>query len=163
MPNPTENADLAVSPPKNQRGPGAIGRWVDRFLIGCLVLVVAILTATSAPAVLGRPFGGTMLLTHMMASGALVFGLPVFAFAMIRHFLPQHPIARSHAAGFLLTVMAGLLTIASVFACMLPIPSTDQMHRLMQVHKIAGLTMTPAIVLLLIGLRLTRSASHHHS
>ncbi|OYP33795.1 hypothetical protein [Rhodopirellula sp. MGV] len=137
--------------------------WIDRFLIACLILVVAVLTVTSVPALGGQTLGGSMLLTHMMASGMLVFGLPLFAFVMVRYLSPRHSTSWLYVLGYLLIVVAGLGTIASVFYCMLPIPSTDQMHELMQVHKWAGLAMTPAIVLFLIGMRLTRSASRPHS
>ncbi|MCC9603068.1 hypothetical protein LOC67_21170 [Stieleria sp. JC731] len=137
--------------------------WIDRFLIACLIIVVGVLTITSLPALGGQTLGGQMLMAHMMASGALVFGLPVFAFAMLRYLTPRYQTSWTHVIGYLSTLVAGLLTIASVFYCMLPIPSTSQMHEMMHVHKLAGLAMTPAILVMLVGFYFTRSASHRHS
>lgn len=137
--------------------------WIDRLLLFALVLVVGILTVTALPALFGGALGGKMLLAHMMASGALVVGLPVLALAFLRHFWGSTPIARSQQWGYLACVATGLLTIATVFLCMLPIPSTDQMHELILVHGWAGFAMVPATLLLVVGVKATRSASHPRS
>ena len=137
--------------------------WIDRFLLFSLVVVVTALTVTSLPSLGGETLGGQTLMAHMMASGLLVFGLPVFAIAFLRHFSAKKHTAGLQQLGYLATVATGLLTIATVFLCMLPIPSTHQMHALMSAHGWAGFAMIPAILVLLWGVRVTRSASHPRS
>lgn len=137
--------------------------WIDRFLLFALLVVVAALAVTSVPSLRGQTLGGGVLLAHMMASGVLVIGLPVFALAFLRYFSPQRPTSGVQHLGYLATVATGLMTIVTVFLCMLPIPSTHQMHELMSIHGWAGFAMIPAIAVLLVGLRLTRSASHPRS
>ena len=137
--------------------------WIDRFLILALIIVVAVLTVTSLPSLGGETLDGQTLLAHMMASGFLVIGLPIFAIVFLRYFSTGQRTSALQRLGYLGTVLAGLLTIVTVFLCMLPIPSTHEMHSLMALHGWAGFAMIPAIVLLLVGLRITRSASHPRS
>lgn len=140
-----------------------MSRWIDRLLLIALCLVVTVLTVTALPSLSGATLGGGWLLVHMMASGALVIGMPLFALAFLRHFFGGTSLAPSQQLGYLTTLATGLLTIATVFLCMLPIPSTNQMHELMKVHGWAGFAMVPAVLLLLAGVKATRSASHLHS
>ena len=137
--------------------------WIDRILIVALVIVVGVLAATSLPSLSGATLGGGALMTHMMASGVLVIGLPIFALTFLRYFAPRRSTSGIQHIGYVATIACGLLTIATVFVCMMPIPSTGQMHDLMSLHGWSGFAMIPAIAVLLIGLRLTRSASHPRS
>lgn len=137
--------------------------WIDRILLAALVIVVVALTLTSLPSWGGATLDGQALLAHMMASGFLVFGLPIFAIAFLRYFSGQHRTSAIQHVGYLATVAAGLVTIVTVFLCMLPIPSTHEMHSLMSLHGWAGFVMIPAIVVLLLGVRATRSASRPRS
>ncbi|WP_182867503.1 hypothetical protein [Stieleria mannarensis] len=138
--------------------------WIDRILLVALVMVVAVLVFTSWPAAMDeQTLDGQALLAHMMASGVLVMGLPVFALFFLRYLPAKRTTSWLQILGYLATVAAGLVAIATVFLCMLPVPSTHQMHSLMSIHGWAGFMMIPAIVVLLIGTRATRSASHPHS
>lgn len=137
--------------------------WIDRILLIALIAVVIALTVTSLPALGGQALQGQTLLAHMVLSGILVVGLPVFAIAFLRHFSANQSISAWQNLGYLATVLTGLLTITTVFLCMLPIPSTDQMHQLMSAHGWTGFAMIPAIAVLLVGIRTTRSTSRHHS
>ncbi|MEM6473463.1 MAG: hypothetical protein AAF802_28145 [Planctomycetota bacterium] len=136
--------------------------WIDRFLLLSLLVIVVILTITSVSALGGEPLGGNELLAHMMASGVLVVGLPVFAIAAIRH-LPKKDTSTTQGIGVLLTITTGLLSIVTVFLCMLPIASTDQMHTLIKAHRWAGLSMIPSVAILMLGMTFTRSASRPRS
>ncbi|QEF97681.1 hypothetical protein Mal15_17230 [Stieleria maiorica] len=138
--------------------------WIDRILLLALVMVVAVLVFTSWPAAMDeQTLDGQALLVHMMASGVLVMGLPVFALFFLRYLPAKRTTSWLQILGYIATLAAGLVTIVTVFLCMLPVASTHQMHSLMSVHGWAGFMMIPAIVLLLIGTRATRSASHPHS
>ena len=138
-------------------------RWIDRLLIVALICVVAVLVATSLPSLGGDTLAGSTLMTHMLASGALVVGLPIAAMILLRHAVPGRRRSLTYRFGYIATLAAGLVTIATVFVCMLPVASTDQMHSLMSAHGWAGYLMVPAIALLAIGLRVTQSASHPRS
>jgi hypothetical protein len=137
--------------------------WIDRFLLAALVAVVVALAVTSAPSLAGVPLGGRLLLGHMLSSGALVIGLPIFAVVFLRHLAGSSRTSKTQHVGYLATVVTGLATIATVFLCMLPVPSTEQMHALMDVHGWFGFLMIPAVGLLLLGVSFTRSASHRRS
>lgn len=139
--------------------------WIDRILLLAIVAIVAALTATALPVLAGHHLGGTVLLLHMMASGALVFALPAAGLFWLSRYLNQHASNTIGRWGFWLTIATGLATIGTVFACMLPYPSTDTMHQLIKWHGWAGFAMVPAVVLLLFGslrwrrIQLTRSAT----
>ena len=148
-------------------------RWIDRILMTALVIVVGLLAATALPFLSGKPLEGDILLMHMLVSGALVIGLPILAIAFLRYLLPSTLTSPSEILasdpeiegpknsrfgrsvfqfGYLTTVLTGLLTIATVFACMLPVPSTEQMHTLIWAHGWAGFAMIPGVLFLLIGM-----------
>ncbi|MEM0925308.1 MAG: hypothetical protein AAGJ83_04660 [Planctomycetota bacterium] len=136
--------------------------WIDRFVLVALIVVIVVLTVTSVSAFGGEPLAGDQLLGHMMASGVLVVGLPVFAIAFLRHF-PKPESSWTLRVGVMLTIATGLGSMATVFLCMLPIPSTDEMHLLIGVHRWVGLGMIPAAGLVIVGVSLKRSASRPRS
>lgn len=120
--------------------------------VGLLILVVAVLTATAIPSLAGEHLHGNRLLVHMMASGGLVIGLPILSLVLLGRMLSPGPdTSLGFRLGWLASVATGLVTMASVFACMLPIASTETMHQLVSVHGYAGFAMVPATVLLAAG------------
>lgn len=139
--------------------------WIDRLLLIAIIVIVAVLTATALPVLAGHHLGGTMLLLHMMASGALVFALPIAALFWLPRYLTRYASDALQRWGFWLLIATGFVTIATVFACMLPYPSTPVMHQLINWHGWAGFAMVPAVLLLLVGslrwrrIQLTRSAT----
>ena len=112
--------------------------WIDRLFLAAITLFVTILAATSAPVLFGGHLGGLRLLLHMMASGALVFALPLFALYWLGRSISRSNSGGLQRLGFWTLLLAGVLTIASMFACMLPIPSTEQMHQLGFVYRGMG-------------------------
>ena len=137
--------------------------WIDRLLLVALLAAILALVVTSLPSLSGETLDGTMLLAHMMASGTLIFGLPILAIVFLRHFSARRPTSAVQSLGYWLTIVAGIITIATVFLCMLPVPSTEQMHELMSIHAWAGYAMIPAAAILIVGTRITRSASRPRS
>ena len=139
--------------------------WIDRILLLGILAVVTVLTITAFPVLAGYHLGGTMLLLHMMASGALVFALPIAGILWLSRALSNADSSRMQRWGFWLLLATGFATIATVFFCMLPYPSTDTMHQLIALHGWAGFAMVPAVVLLVVGSlrwrrnQLTRSAT----
>ena len=125
------------------------------FLIAIL-LVVLLLAATAIPSLRGEPLGGPVLLIHMMASGALVMALPLYAILFVWRHLDPIASAAMQRTGFWLVLLTGLVTTGTVFACMLPIASTDTMHKLIVWHGYAGFAMVPAVALLIWGVSRTR-------
>lgn len=116
-----------------------------------MTLLVIALTATSLPAIFGDELAGNPLMAHMMASGGLVFALPVFAWLGLTRLSGPTLARRAEHLGFWTVVVFGWATIATVFLCMLPVLGTDAMHHMMQWHGYAGLAMVPAMGLLLFG------------
>jgi len=139
--------------------------WIERIFLIAITAIIAVLTLTALPVLQEGHLGGALLLLHMMASGALVIVLPLFALIYIGRSISRFNSGGLQRLGFWSLVVTGLLTIATVFACMLPVPSTDQMHQLIQLHRYAGFAMVPAVALLLVGtsrwrrIQSTRSAT----
>ena len=125
------------------------------FLVA-LFLIVALLTATAVPSLKGEPLGGTTLLLHMMASGALVFALPLYAMFYVWRHLNLSAATGIQRLGFWLVLVSGMITTATVFACMMPIASTETMHQLIAWHGYAGFAMVPAFAVLVLGVSRTR-------
>lgn len=140
-------------------------KLIDQILLIGIAAVTAILTLTAIPVLFGGHLEGLPLLVHMMASGALVIGLPLLALWQVGNSISQHRSGAMQRWGFWLLMLTGVITIASIFACMLPVPPTEQMHALLDVHGYAGFAMVPALALLFAGtsrwrrIQSTRSAT----
>ena len=136
-------------------------RLLKSVVLLVTVLAIVALTVTSLPAITGsnaedegssQALSGTMLMAHMAASGVLVFGLPVFAIVWLPREIASQIASRLEITGFWLLILTGVITIATVWLCMLPVAETQTMHTLMIVHGYAGFAMAPATALLLWGL-----------
>lgn len=125
--------------------------WIDRIFMVALVAIIFVLTVTALPVLGGGHLGGPTLLLHMMASGALVIILPLFALFFVLRCISRLKSGGLQRLGFWLLLISGLLTIATVFLCMLPLPSTETMHQLISVHGYAGFAMVPAVVVFVLG------------
>jgi hypothetical protein len=138
---------------------------IERILPIALFLLVFGATATSIVVFIDGHVGGFMLLVHMVASSGLVFAMPIFALLWLFRCLDHNASGSMERWGYWLMIVTGLLTIITVFVCMLPFPSTEQMETLITLHGYAGFAMVPALVVLLIGsarwrrIRSTRSAT----
>lgn len=139
--------------------------WIDRIMMVVLVAIIFVLTATAFPVLAGGHLGGLMLLLHMMASGALVIVLPLFSLYFLSRSISRLKSGGLQRLGFWSLLVAGLVTIATVFLCMLPVPSTETMHQLIAVHSYAGFAMVPAVAVFVLGasrwrrIQSTRSAT----
>lgn len=129
----------------------------------CIGLVAA-LTVTAAPTWSGDSISGKPLLFHMAAGGALVVVLPIYALVGAANNSRKSAAVteigqRLHSVSFWSLLALGWVTIGTVFVCMLPIPSTDQMHQLILWHAVAGYGMTIAAIGLLVGWMLSGKAN----
>ena len=131
--------------------------WFHHLLLAAICVVLIVLMFTAWPAVWGYPVQGQTLLLHMMASGALVFCLPCYAAFFLWRNLDRSSTAATQRLGFWAVLASGFVTIATVFACMMPLASTDTMHQLIQWHGYAGFAMVPAAMLLVWGVSRTKS------
>ncbi len=120
--------------------------WITRFVSLVLLIVVVILAITAIPTLLGGHLEGKMLLVHMMASGVMVFVLPVFGGLMM--FRSATPPWQRGLAWFVLAT--GLATLLTMFACMSPILSTDQMRTVVTWHGWVGFVFSFLVVILMI-------------
>lgn len=125
--------------------------WLNRILLTTILVVVAALTITSLPTFFQEHMEGQRLMAHMMAGGGLVFTIPLFAFFSLGRVISGNRSNGLQRLGFWLLILATLIAMSSVLLCMMPLLSTQQMHRSMSVHGYAGLTTVPALLLLVIG------------
>lgn len=148
-----------------EKGNTEMKLWIDRIFLVALVAIIFVLTVTALPVLGGGHLEGPMLLLHMMASGALVIVLPLFALFYLGRSISRFKSGGAERLGFWSLLITGLLTIVTVFVCMLPLPSTETMHQLIAIHRYAGFAMVPAVVLLVLGasrwrrIQSTRSAT----
>ncbi|MDG2221320.1 MAG: hypothetical protein P8L85_08075 [Rubripirellula sp.] len=139
--------------------------FIDRLLLLALMLVVLALVATSVATLWGTALSGSTLMLHMTAGGALVVGMPLVAVWFLRRGVSRQMASAMLRCGYWLTVLAATVTIVTVFLCMLPLPSTEQMNDLMELHGYAGFAMVPAVALFLLAavrsrrMKSTRSAT----
>ncbi|TWU27073.1 hypothetical protein Pla52o_09320 [Novipirellula galeiformis] len=121
----------------------------------CLLVTVvctAVLAVTALPSLTGGHLSGKALIVHMMASGGVVTALPILGILMIGQAIGTQQSNTLLQLGFWLTLVTGLLSIASVFMCMLPMASTLTMHTLVEIHGYTGFAMVPAVTLLTLGM-----------
>ena len=107
---------------------------IDKILLIGIAAVTAVLVLTAIPVLAGGHLEGKLLLIHMFASGALVIGLPLLALWQVGRSISRHKSGSMQRWGFWLLMLTGVITIASIFACMLPLPPTEQMRDLLDVH-----------------------------
>ena len=140
-------------------------RVIDHLFFFALITTIGLATITAIDGLMFSAESGVRLLFHMYASGALVFVLPLFALYWLFRCLNPAASGGMQRLGFWLLVISGTLTIATVFVCMLPVPSTEQMEQLIKLHGYAGFAMVPALLLVVIGeylyrrIHATRSAT----
>lgn len=127
-------------------------KFIDRFLAFALIVVVIVLTVTAIPSLAGEPLRGRTLMGHMAASGAMVFLLPAYAISGLVRLTHDATSSKLRVIGFWGLIVTGLVTIATVFICMLPIPSTNQMHTLILLHGLAGYATAVAAIVMVAGL-----------
>jgi flagellar biogenesis protein FliO len=140
-------------------------RVVDHLFFFALICTIGLAAITAFEGIIFPAEGGARRLFHMYASGALVFVLPLFALYWLFRCLNSAASGGVQRLGFWLLIITGTLTIATVFVCMLPVPSTEQMEQLIELHGYAGFAMVPALLLVVIGeylyrrIQATRSAT----
>ena len=121
--------------------------WITRFVSLSFLGVVLLLTITSIPVLFGGHLEGMLLLVHMMASGVMVFLLPVFGWVWLFR-CASSPMQRFVSW---LILASGFVTLLTMFACMLPIASTEQMQKLIDWHGFAGWAMAIFVLVFLLS------------
>ncbi len=134
-----------------------MGKWFAWILLVSIAAIVAVLAFTSLPFFGGHHLQGPGLKLHMLASGALVCVLPLFAVWLLSRNMSRMTSSGVQRLGYWSVVISGLITILTMFLCMLPYPSTERMHQLIQWHGYAGFAMVPAVLLVLVGMSRPRS------
>jgi cytochrome bd-type quinol oxidase subunit 2 len=126
-------------------------QMIERLVIAATIVVIVVLTVTALPSLGGGDIHGRWLLVHMMASGALVFLLPVFGVLGLARLTRTKAWTKVRAVAFWMALLCGFLTIGTMFAGMMPIASTEQMHVLIAGHGIIGYALSLSIVLFLVS------------
>lgn len=120
---------------------------IRRLTLAALMIAIAVLAGTSLPTWWGDHLGGYRLLIHMMASGVVVLGLPIYAVLRWTDWRSPPTPSRASVISFWALVVSGFLTIASMYACMLPSTSTPWMITLIDFHGWIGSTMAIVAIL----------------
>ncbi|MCM2370184.1 hypothetical protein [Aporhodopirellula aestuarii] len=131
---------------------------VRRICLAVVLVAIVVLVGTSLPTWWGGHFGGYRLLAHMTASGMVVVGLPLYAVLRWTDWLSAPLPSRASTWTFWALVFTGFLTIASMFACMLPSTTTPWMVTLIDFHGWIGATMAVAAIAHLITCRRVAAA-----
>lgn len=126
---------------------------IRRFTFAGVLIATVVLFGTSLPTWWGGHFGGYRLLAHMAASGVVVIGLPLYAILRWTDWLSSPIPTRGSAWTFWALILSGFLTIASMYACMMPSTTTSWMVALIDFHGWIGATMAVAAIAHLATLR----------
>ncbi|MEM6777242.1 MAG: hypothetical protein AAF670_06270 [Planctomycetota bacterium] len=129
-------------------------RQLERLAMAVVVLATLALLITSIPWTRGEELHGMWLMAHMGASGLFVVGLPLQAvlFIALQRAIPTlHELEKTLIHSLF---VLGLLTIGTMFACMLPIAATDQLRTLIQLHGWIGISVVVLLVVIVV-VRLT--------
>jgi hypothetical protein len=137
---------LALRAPVAARPVAPASRFL-RALTFLTFLAVAVLAGTGFYAVLGPGhISGWILFLHMGAAGPFVALL--FPFVVLRPFVlvrPPRPALTAQVA-FWVFAVAALASLASMLLSMLPLLATEDLERLLVIHRYAGLTLVIALV-----------------
>lgn len=129
-----------------------------------LALATGVSFATALPTLWGGHLGGATLRFHMMASGAVVTMLPVYAVVRLLQRNRGAQGSMLEISVFRALLVMGVATIATMFVCMLPIASTDTMHELVELHGWFGFVLAALVALsvwIAVKMRAERSSSGH--
>ncbi|MEM9587962.1 MAG: hypothetical protein AAGA03_11840 [Planctomycetota bacterium] len=126
-------------------------RLIERLAFLALLVSVIALTITSLPLTWETHLQGGWLMAHMMSSGLMVVALPLFAIARLLPAIERQGQAALHRFAFWCVVVLGTLTIATMFACMLPIASTEELSRLISLHGLVGIATSIATLVVLVS------------
>ena len=142
-----------------------VASWINGLILATMAVLITVLTVTGLPAVSGSHLQGSSLRLHMLASGVFVVGLPVLAIGFLVQRIAQGSSSAVQQIGFWSLVVGGLVTMVTMFLCMIPVAPTDQMRQLITIHGYAGFATVPAVLLLIAGtlrwrrIQATRSAT----
>ncbi|MFG0289996.1 MAG: hypothetical protein ACF8CQ_17580 [Rhodopirellula sp. JB044] len=133
---------------------------IRNLTFGVVLLAAIVLFGTSLPTWWGGHFGGYRLLAHMFASGLVVVGLPVYAILRWTDWLSPPMPSRGSSWTFWTLLLTGFLTIASMYACMLPSTPTPWMITLIDFHGWIGASMLVAAIAHLVTFRRANSTAN---
>ena len=123
---------------------GRLSRWLRFGLAGS----AAVLAATSWPAVwAGRPLEHWNLWIHVTVAGAFVVLLAAFAVERLSRALSRRPTSRGTTPAAIVALLAGIVTIATMLLSMFPWMATEELERLRDLHRHAGLVAFAALLL----------------
>lgn len=140
----------------------------QRLVYLVLIASVATLGATSFVAIFRfGTLAGWWLLIHMVAAGAFVAALPLFAlswchanrFGSRRSESSHEPIVRFPwiaKTAFWLILAGGLVVALTMLVSMLPLFGTDELHELLILHRYSGLLVVVAAAIHFYGLLIRR-------
>lgn len=121
-------------------------RFVQRAAFWLMLVAVFVSVLTSLPTWFDGHLGGYRLMVHMMASGLIVAALPVYAILRWSEWWTDVPRGVGEPIAFWTMIVFGFLTIASMFACMLPVASTSMMRELIDLHGWFGSVLAIAVI-----------------
>lgn len=121
-------------------------RFIQRATFIVMLIAVVVSVLTSLPTWFDGHLGGYRLLIHMMASGVIVVALPLYAILRWSDWLKTVPRSAAEPIAFWSMIVFGFLTIASMFACMMPIASTATMRELIDLHGWLGSVMAVTVI-----------------
>ncbi len=103
-----------------------------------VVGAAGVLTVTALPTLSGGHLNGNRLMIHMMASGVMVAALPIYGLTRLLPSSLAKFQSRLAQVALRCLLLCGMLTIATMFACMLPVFSTSSMESLISTHGWLG-------------------------
>lgn len=132
-----------------QTSPGWV-RLIDGAALLGVTLATIVLVITSIPTWWGDGLIGNRLMGHMMASGLLIFALPALALTRLPRLVAPRRSARAWRWAFWAMIIAGIVTIGTMFLSMLPIASTDRLHTLAWLHGWSGYALAALLAASLV-------------
>lgn len=123
------------------------------------VALLSTVTALLLTSVGSHPLSGNLLMTHMFASGAMVFVLPLFAVTWLWRMYDLTQRSGWMRLGYWLLLLTGFVATGTMFLSMLPIAGTDFLTRLIVIHGYAGFAMVASALLFTIGWIRTKKTS----
>lgn len=132
---------------------------IERLTLLALMIGIAVLVGTSLPTWWGEHLLGNRLLIHMMGSGVVVVTLPLYGFLRWSRWLAGKERKHGEPTAFWLMMVTGFFTIATMFASMLPLPSTDMLRTLSELHGWVGYALALAAIWTLVALLSRKSSS----
>ncbi len=127
--------------------------WLSMLLTAGVAVCVAVLTATAFRGTFVGELSGWTLFVHLAAAGPFVVLISLFSIWGVIRARQRGTLARVSFVAILFTTLG---TLGTIVVSMQPVFGTEEMHQLLDVHRVFGLALALCTLVYLCAVAIER-------